>query len=368
MGISWTNSKTLLTFVIYAIIIPIDEGRWREGKEYTMSATTVAEYGKRRLGRTDIEITPIGLGTWQLAGGKGFDSLIWQDVPNEETTNIIKTVLDGGINWFDTAEAYGMGRSEKRLSHALQAAGAGPEDVVIATKWMPLFRTAASIGKNIPRRRECLDPYPVGLFQIHQPIALSTITAQMDAMADLVDSGQIGAVGISNFPAPMMRRAHAALARRGIPLASNQVKVSLLNRRIETLGVLKAARELGMTIIAWSPLEMGILTGKFHQDPGLLKSRPIGRRIVLRIQLERSRRLVQGLEEIASANGVTPAVVALSWLVNFYGDTVVAIPGATKVSQVEQNVRANELKLSAKETARIDELSSRFRKLIPFGS
>jgi aryl-alcohol dehydrogenase-like predicted oxidoreductase len=130
---------------------------------------------------------------------------------------------------------------------------------------------------------------------------------------------------------------------------------------------LKAAKELGMTIIAYTPLEMGILTGKFHQDPALLKNRPIGRRAYLRVQLERSRHLVQALEEIASAHGVTPAVVALSWLVNFYGDTVVAIPGATKVSQAEQNIMANELKLSEKEMAHIDELSSKFKRLIPFG-
>jgi aryl-alcohol dehydrogenase-like predicted oxidoreductase len=322
---------------------------------------------KRQLGRTDIEITPIGLGTWQFAGGKGFDSLVWQDVPNDVTDEIVKKALDGGINWFDTAEAYGMGRSEARLAKALQASGASPRDVLIATKWMPLFRTAESIGKNIGKRRDCLNPYEVGLFQIHQPIALSSIKAQMDAMADLVDSGQIRAVGISNFPAPMMRRAHAALASRGIPLASNQVKVSLLNRHIETLGVLKAAKELGMTIIAWSPLEMGVLTGKFHQDPALLKDRPIGRRMFMRVKLEQSRRLVAALEEIAKANGVSPAVVALSWLVNFYGDKVVAIPGATKVSQVEQNIQANELKLSEREMARIDELSSKFRHFIHLG-
>jgi len=330
---------------------------------------TAVESGvpRRQLGRTDIEITPIGLGTWQFAGGKGLDSLIWQDVPNDVTDEIVKKALDGGINWFDTAEAYGMGRSEARLAKALRASGASPEDVLIATKWMPLFRTAESIGKNIGKRKDCLNPYAVGLFQIHQPIALSSVKAQMDAMADLVDSGQICAVGISNFPAPMMRRAHAALANRGIPLASNQVKVSLLNRRIETLGVLKAAKELGVTIIAYSPLEMGVLTGKFHQDPALLKSRPIGRRMVMRIQLARSRRLVASLEEIAAANGVSPAVIALSWLVNFYGEKVVAIPGATKVSQVEQNIQANELKLSEREMAHIDELSSRFRHLIPLG-
>jgi aryl-alcohol dehydrogenase-like predicted oxidoreductase len=332
-----------------------------------MNTGTSLGIPKRPLGRTDIEITPIGLGTWQFAGGKGFDGLVWQGVSDDETNEIISKALAGGINWFDTAEAYGMGRSEHRLSLSLQAAGASNDDILIATKWMPFMRTAQSLRTNIDGRRECLEPYAVGLFQIHQPIALSSITAQMNAMADLVDAGKIRAVGISNFPAPMMRRAHAVLERRGIPLASNQVKVSLLNRRIETLGVLKAAKELGMTIIAWSPLEMGILTGKFHKDPSLLKSRPAGRRMVMRFQLERSRSLVSALEEIATANGVSPAVVALSWLVNFYGDKVVAIPGATKVSQVEQNLQANELRLSEREMARIDELSSRFRHLIPLG-
>jgi aryl-alcohol dehydrogenase-like predicted oxidoreductase len=332
-----------------------------------MSTDEKTGINKRRLGRTDIEITPIGLGTWQFAGGHGLDSLVWQGLSDEVTSEIVKTVIDGGINWFDSAEAYGMGRSEKRLSYALQAAGVSEQDVFVATKWMPLFRTAESIRKTIVKRMLCLKPYPVGLFQIHQPIALSSVKAQMDAMADLVEFGLIRAVGISNFPAGWMRKAHAALAARGIPLASNQVKVSLLDRHIETGGALKAAKELGMTIIAYSPLEMGMLTGKFHQDPALLKSRPVGRRMYLRVQLERSRRLIQALEEIASAHGVTPAVVALSWLVNFYGDTVVAIPGATKVSQAEQNIMANELKLSEKEMAHIDELSSKFKRLIPFG-
>lgn len=332
-----------------------------------MSIDSSSENQKRHLGRTDIEISPIGLGTWQFAGGKGLDNLVWQGVSDDETTNIVKTMLAGGVNWFDTAEAYGMGRSERRLALSLQAAGVTDEDVVVATKWMPLFRTAESIRKTIDKRQQCLKPYSVGLFQIHQPIALSSVKAQLDAMADLVESGQIGAVGVSNFPAFMMRRAHAALASRGVPLASNQVKVSLLNRRIETLGVLKAAKEFGTTIIAYSPLEMGILTGKFHKDPGLLKTRPFGRRLFLRVQLERSRHLMEGLEEIASANAVSPAVVALSWLINYYGETVVAIPGATKVSQAEQNLAAIELKLSEKEMAHIDNLSSKFRRLIPFG-
>ncbi|MHB8895962.1 MAG: aldo/keto reductase [Candidatus Geothermincolia bacterium] len=322
---------------------------------------------RRRLGRTDIEITPIGLGTWQFAEGKAFDRFVYECLPEDVTNGIVKTALAGGINWFDTAEAYGWGRSEKCLARALQAAGASDEDVVIATKWFTSMRTAASIGKTIVTRRQCLKPYSIDVFQIHQPIALSSVEAQMDAMADLVEFKLIRSVGISNFNEKWMRRASAQLERRGLPLASNQVKISLMNRRIETSGVLKAAKELGVTLIAWSPLEMGVLTGKFHKDPALLASRPVGRRQVMRRQISRSADLIAALDEIADANGVSAAVVALSWLVHFYGDTVVAIPGATKVSQAEQNVAANELVLTEKEMGRIDELSKQFRERSLFG-
>ena len=333
-----------------------------------MNTDSSAGIPKRRLGRTDIEITPIGLGTWQFAEGKGIDRFMYKGLDPEVTGEIVKTVFDGGINWFDTAEGYGWGRSERALSSALSGAGIADEDVVIATKWFPLGRTAESIRKTIHKRKSCLEGYTISLHQVHQPTSFSSIEAQMDAMADLVDSGQIRSVGVSNFSAGRMRRAHAALKRRGLPLASNQVKVSLLDRHIEKSGVLEAAKELGMTIIAWSPLEMGVLTGKFHKDPGLLGSRPIGRRFYLRRQLKRSARVIEALEEIADAHGVTPAVFALSWLVNFYGETVVAIPGATKVSHAEQNVMALGLRLSESEMERLDELSRKFQRLIPFGT
>ncbi|MBU4174572.1 MAG: aldo/keto reductase [Actinobacteria bacterium] len=333
-----------------------------------MNNYSSASIRRRRLGRTDIEITPIGLGTWQFAEGKGVDRFMYKGLDPEVTQEIVKTVIDGGINWFDTAEGYGWGRSERALSSALSAAGIADEDIVVATKWFPLFRTAESIRKTIDKRKRCLEGYTIGLHQVHNPTSLSSVEAQMDAMADLVDSSQIRSVGVSNFSTRRMRRAHAALERRGLPLASNQVKVSLLDRHIEKNGVLEAAKELGMTIIAWSPLEMGVLTGKFHKDPGLLKSRPIGRRFYLRRQLKRSAHIIEALEEIASAHGVTPAVVALSWLVNFYGETVVAISGATKVNHAEQNVMAMELELSKREMEHLDELSHKFNRLIPFGS
>lgn len=311
----------------------------------------------RRLGRTVIEITPIGLGTWQFSEGRSIHGLVWSRIDPLVTGEIVATALAGGITWFDTAEAYGGGRSERALARALIAAGKRPGDVVLATKWQPLLRRAGSIGRTIDERIKNLAPFDIGLHQVHNPASFSSVEAEMDAMGDLVEQGKISAVGVSNFSARSMRRAHAALARRGLPLASNQVKYSLLDRRIERNGVLDAARELGMTIIAYSPLEMGLLSGKFHRDAELLKSRPLGRRFALRRKIERSRPLVAALEEIAERRGVTPAQIALNWIINAHGDTVVAIPGASRPPHAQESAGAMAFTLTQEEISRLDELT-----------
>ena len=316
---------------------------------------------KRRLGRTEIEITPIGLGTWQFSEGRSIHGFIWSKIEPEVTEQIVAAALAGGINWFDTAEAYGGGRSERALAHALSTAGRRKGDVVIATKWQPVLRRAGSIRRTIDQRLSNLSPFGIDLHQVHNPASFSSVEAEMDAMAALVLQGKIRAIGVSNFSAERMRRAHVALARHGIPLASNQVKYSLLDRRIEGNGVLDAAKELGVTIIAYSPLEMGLLTGKFHRDPGLLKNRPIGRRFSLRRKIERSRPLVEALEEIAAGHGVTPAQVALNWLVNAHGDAVVAIPGASKPAHAQESAGAMKFRLSDEELSRLGDFSRSFR-------
>ncbi len=318
---------------------------------------------RRRLGRTDIEIAPIGLGCWQFSEGIGLVGRYWPALPRETTDAIVAVSLRGGVDWFDTAEIYGSGRSEQALSRALQAAGKKNGDVVIATKWFPLLRTAASIRKTIDDRLAALSPFSVDLHQIHHWVGLSPVEAEMAAMAGLVAEKKIRAVGVSNFGASRMRRAHAALAARGLGLASNQMKYSLLDRRIEGNGVLAAAKELGATIIAYSPLEQGILSGKFHDDPGLA-ARTAGPRKRLsafrRRGLSRSRPVVEELKRIAAARGATPAQVALAWLVGFHGDAVVAIPGAMQERQAEENAGAMRLSLSTLEMKRLDEVSRSF--------
>lgn len=318
----------------------------------------------RSLGRSPVRITPVGLGCWQFSEGGGLGGSYWPTLPVDLENRIVAVSLAAGINWFDTAEAYGAGRSEAALSRALLAAGRKNGDVVVATKWLPLLRGAGSIRATIATRRERLAPFDIDLYQVHQPIAFATTAAQMNAMADLVEAGAIRTVGVSNFSALRMRKAHAALAARSLPLVSNQVRYSLLYRGIETNGVLDAARELGITIIAYSPLAQGILSGKFHRDSSLIRARSGPRKWMpsfRRSGLERSRPLVSALEEIAAAHGATPSQVALNWLVNAHGETVVVIPGATSVAQAEDNGRCLGFTLTVAESRRLDELSWQFR-------
>ena len=282
---------------------------------------------------------------------------MYPEVTQGTMNEIIRAALDGGINWFDTAEAYGFGRSERGLAGALAAVEVADGDVRIATKWLPLLRTAGSIRRTIGDRQRALSPYSVDLHQVHQPISFSSPEDEMNAMADLVESGQIRAVGVSNFNAQRMRRAHQALRRRGLPLASNQVRYSLLHRSIETNGVLDAARQLGVTIIAYSPLDSGLMSGKYHRDPAVLQATPVGRRARFRRRLEETAPLVAALEEIGQSYQATPAQVALNWLVNFHGDAVVAIPGASRPDQAADSAGAMRFSLTDDELAHIDRLT-----------
>src|SRR5512135_2536630 len=261
----------------------------------------------RHLGKTGILVTPIGLGAMELGGGGRQAGRGFPVMPQEEKNAIINAALNGGINWFDTAEYYGAGVSERSLAAGLKAAGKSDQDVIVATKWWPLFRTAGNIPLTIDKRLQFLDGYSIGNYMVHWPFSFSTPEAQMNAMADLVEAGKIRSVGVSNFPPFLMRRAHAALARRGLPLAVNQMQYSLLHRRIETNGVLETARELGVTITAYTPLARGLLSGKYHKNPALLKRVQGWRRVGMQSNLERTRPLINVMEAMAGKYAVTIA-------------------------------------------------------------
>lgn len=317
----------------------------------------------RSLGRTGIMVTPIGLGCWQFSKQKNMAGKFWPALENNQIERIVSLSINGGINWFDTAEIYGGGESEEMLSKALRAAGKNPGEVIVATKWWPILRFASNIRKTINTRIKLLEPFPIDLYQVHQPWSFSGENSEMEAMAELYNKHQIKAIGVSNFSAQKMENSWKALQKSGIPLASNQVRYNLLDRRIESNGVMDLAKKLGITIIAYSPLAQGLVTGKFHDNPELLKN--IGlRRYSQQFKpegLEKSRSVVNLVKELADKYSVTPSQVALNWLVHFNGDTVVAIPGATKDIHVRENCGAMSFRLSDEDMAILDKASSIFK-------
>jgi aryl-alcohol dehydrogenase-like predicted oxidoreductase len=311
----------------------------------------------RRLGNTDLEVTALGLGCWQFSSGFGPVQGYWSSVDQPTVNEIVAGALQGGINWFDTAELYGGGKSEQALSKALTAAGKKPGEVLVATKWMPLLRWAGNIPKTIDVRLEKLSPFGIDLYQVHLPISFSSVEEEMRQMAGLVAAKKIRAIGVSNYDAQRMRRAHAELQKHGLTLASNQIRYNLIDRGVEDRGVIAAAKELGISIIAYSPLAQGVLTGRFHDDPKALANVTRARRFSAMRDLERVRPLVDELKAIAQAHSATAAQVALAWVTQFHGETVVAIPGATKTKQLQDNVAALSLTLTTSELAALDQKS-----------
>jgi aryl-alcohol dehydrogenase-like predicted oxidoreductase len=317
----------------------------------------------RALGHTGMMVTAIGLGCWQFSKQNNFAGKFWPKLDDELINKLVSFSLDGGINWFDTAEVYGKGASEKALAKALHVSGKKPGEVIIATKWWPMMRCASNIGKTIDQRIEALAPYPIDLYQVHQPYGFSSGKSEMEAMAELVIRKKIKYIGVSNFSAVKMKSAWDVLDKKGIPLASNQVQYSLLNRKIESNGTLAMAKELGISIIAYSPLAQGLVTGKFHDNPELLKN--IGMRkfnsLFKPAGLEKSRPLVTFVKELAVKYNVSPSQVALNWLIHYNGNTVVAIPGATRESHVKENTGALSFRLSDEDMLRLDKESAMFK-------
>lgn len=305
------------------------------------------------LGKTDLTVSPLGIGTWAWG-----DRLVWGygrgGYSDEDIRHAFAASLEAGVNLFDTAEIYGMGRSEEMLGRLSMET---EEPIVIATKFMPypwrlrgrsLLRALRGSLKRLGR---------VDLYQIHQPLPPVGIETWMDALAEAVEAGLVRAVGVSNYDEEQMRRAHAALAKRGVPLASNQVEYSLLQRAPEENGVLAACRELEVTLIAYSPLAQGLLTGKYTPDnppPGV-------RRLTSGSRLESLPPLVDLMHEIGAehaeeGNAKTPAQVALNWTMC---QGTIPIPGAKNERQARDNAGAMGWRLTAAEVAALDEAAAK---------
>lgn len=279
------------------------------------------------------EVSRIGLGTWQFGSREWGYGDSYATGPAKE---IVTRALALGVTLFDTAEIYGTGKSERILGDAL---GDARGDVVVASKIFPVapFPAIVRQREEASARRLGLDRIP--LYQIHQPNPVVPDSVIMPGMRELLDSGRIGAAGVSNYSLDRWRKADAALGR---PVISNQVHFSLAHPEpLEDL-VPFAERENRM-VIAYSPLAQGLLGGKYGVD-----NRPGGVRAANRLfgteNLRRIEPLLDTLRDVAGQVSAKPPQVALAWLLNLPG--VVAIPGASSVEQLEFNVAAADIELS----------------------
>ena len=314
-----------------------------------------------RLGRSDLKVPRLGVGamTWGSPSGRsrwGPAKLAYGGTPGpEEERRAFEASLAAGADLFDTAAMYSGGASERRLGELAQG-----RSVVIATKFPPGWLSKAEVfpealDQSLARlRRSTID-----LYQHHFPSRRVSIPVLMGLMADAVQAGKVRAIGVSNYSAAQLRTAHAALAERGVPLASNQVEYSLLHRAPEVNGVLDACRELGIMLIAYQPLAMGVLTGKYR--PG---DKPRGIRRYGRYYrgdgLQKVQPVVTLLREIGERHSKAPAQVALRWLME--QESVLPIPGAKNGRQAASNAEALSFSLVDAEVETLDQATTAWRK------
>jgi aryl-alcohol dehydrogenase-like predicted oxidoreductase len=306
-----------------------------------------------RLGPTDIELRPLGLGVWQWGDSYwSYDEATAMD----NARAAFNATLDAGITLIDTAEAYGKGKSEAILGTLMRETGRKP---FVATKFQPLPRLRASaVPKALEASLERLGVDAVDLYQVHHPYSVIRMESVIGHLADAVRSGKVRHVGVSNYSARQMRKAHRLLAKRGVPLASNQVHYSLLHRAPEANGVLEACRELDITLIAYSPLAQGALTGKYGPGRGKVSGMRRFRRVFRAIK--QAMPVVEVLEDVGRAHERTASQVALNWLAA--QPNVIPIPGAKDGRQAGENAGAIDFALTEAEMALVDGVSRAFRK------
>ena len=286
----------------------------------------------------ELNIAPLGVGAWAWGTTR-----LWgygKEYNRSDVGRAFRASMAEGVTLFDTAEMYGSGASERIIGEMLRE-GAFEGTPVIATKFAPLpYRLSArSLLKAVDKSLERLGIETIDLYQIHFPNPIFKINGLMDALAETVKAGKVRRVGVSNYGADQMKRAHDRLASHGVSLASNQVEYSLLQRAPETNGVLEASRDLGVTLIAYSPIAKGLLTGKY--GPG--GDRPSG--LVRRMgrafgeqNLKKIEPVLNILREIGEAHNKQPAQVALNWLIT--QRSTFPIPGAKNELQARQNAGA----------------------------
>lgn len=312
----------------------------------------------RRLGYTDLELTTVGLGTWAMGGPWQFG---WGPQDDDEAIAAILTALETGINWIDTAPAYGLGHSEELIAKALDQISEKP---LIATKCGLLWnekKEKLSCLKRQSIRSEChaslqrLGVETIDLYQMHWPEPEQDIEEAWEEMARLADEGKVRYLGVSNYNLEQVKR-----VQKIHPVASLQPPYSLLHREVED-ELLDHCAQNNIGVIVYSPIQRGLLTGKFSQ--ARLAGLPLDDHRRRNPDFQEPRfsatlELVEQLKKIAERNGKTCAQLAISWILR-RPEVTAAIVGARKPEQIEETAPAADWKLAQEDIAEINELLSK---------
>jgi len=297
----------------------------------------------RELGRSGIKVSAIGLGTWQWGSREwGWN----QHYKKKDLLDAFERALDLGINFIDTAEIYGGGKSERIIGEAIRG---HRDQVVIATKVWPLNLSPVLLRRAANRSLRRLGVDVIDLYQVHWPNPLVPISRTMKAMKKLVQDGKVTCVGVSNFSQKRMDASKRALSP--LPLASNQVRYNLLVRKIEA-DVLPYAEREKITIIAYSPLAQALLCGTYSPT---VRPRSFVQKANPNFSPSNLRRLAELnriLAEISQAHDKTPSQVALNWLIK--SESVVASPGVKGAQHVLDSAGAMDWRLREDEVKRLE--------------
>ena len=303
----------------------------------------IKESQYRPLGASGIMVSPLGTGT----------NMWWQGKNDEAVFRTFHSLMDAGVNFFDTAEAYSFGKSERLLGACLQQ---DSRPVVVASKFAPyptsLFYSQFMHALDASLSR--LSRNIIDLYYVWFPFGILSVEKLMDMMAQAVSAGKIRAVGVSNFNAEQMHRAAARLAHYGIPLAANEVRYNLFHRQPEWNGVLDACRKLNVALVAYRPLEGGrLMSNTASEEKSGSSSSTDGERK----PASREQAIQETLQTIARQRQKSVSQVILNWLL--HKDThVIPIPGTTNARHVMENAGALGWQLSDDEFDAIDQVSS----------
>lgn len=301
----------------------------------------------RELGKSGIKVSAVGLGTWQWGSREwGWNRLYGKS----DVLDAFQKAMELGINFIDTAEMYGRGKSEEILGEAIHG---HREDAVIATKVSPWNLSYGRLLRAAERSLRRLRVDVIDLYQVHWPNPLTPMRSTMKAMKKLVQDGKVRAVGVSNFNLKRLKAAQDALAP--LELASNQVRYNLLDRQVEER-LLPYTKTEKITIIAYSPLAQGLLTGRYTSSS---KPSSFIQTVNLGFSSRNLTRLAEVnriLSEIAKTYGKTSSQVALNWLIK--KENAIPIPGVKKPEYVTDNAGAAHWRLTDIEVERLEKAAA----------